>query len=70
MIERSATGIAAKLEELTKATCMPGAAPRKNFSGFRPCASSSALYTTTMCSAQATYSASTKWPSGSSFSKP
>ena len=27
-------------EEATKATCIAGAAPRKNFSGFRPCASS------------------------------
>ena len=69
-IERIATGIAAKLEELTKATCMPGPAPRKNFSGLSPCASSSALYTTTMWKAQAAYRATTNLPSGSSCSKP
>jgi hypothetical protein len=40
--QRSDTGSDAKLDELTNATCMPGAAPRKNFSGFRPCAASSA----------------------------
>ena len=64
------TGIAAKLEEVTNATCMPGAAPRKNFHGFNPCANSKLPYTTTIWIAQATYRAITKLPSGSSLEKP